>query len=190
MTWRESILVGETDLDPAGVYAVVSALGGKYRGNAYHILQMNCNSFSDDLCLALTGRRIPGWVNRIATVALALHCLLPPGWVPPLKTPTGFSEDQGVGVGAAGRQGAAPSPAGGVPMLGSEDVPLLPAGAGLGVPVALPPGPEASAAEDERARLLGAADVSRGPAGMLSADRSAAASGAILPFSLPVPQAA
>lgn len=178
MTWRESILIGETDLDPAGVYAVVSALGGKYRGNAYHILQMNCNSFSDDLAVALTGKHIPGWVNRIATLALALHCLLPPGWVPPLKTPTGHP---GEGVAAAGAVGAL-----GRPATAAGDAALA-SSAGLGVPVALPPGPEASAADDERARLLGAADAAR-TGSVLGA--GSAASGAVLPFSLPVPQVA
>lgn len=54
----------------------------------YHLLQMNCNHFSSDLCARLTGQPAPSWINRLAGIAVSLHCLLPPGWVPPLRPPT------------------------------------------------------------------------------------------------------
>ncbi|CAM9660695.1 unnamed protein product, partial [Discosporangium mesarthrocarpum] len=35
---------------------------------SYNIARHNCNHFADELCFALTGRRIPGWINRAANV--------------------------------------------------------------------------------------------------------------------------
>ena len=122
MVWRESVVIGETDLDPQEVQEVVQQLGTAYRGNAYHLLERNCNHFSDELCHKLTGHHAPPWVcvlsdiatsrhtctwhaegghacveqhldfvaqvNRLAGLAIMLHCLLPSAWVPPLSPPT------------------------------------------------------------------------------------------------------
>eukprot|EP00191_Tetraselmis_sp_GSL018_P000103 CAMPEP_0177607354 /NCGR_PEP_ID=MMETSP0419_2-20121207/17872_1 /TAXON_ID=582737 /ORGANISM="Tetraselmis sp., Strain GSL018" /LENGTH=104 /DNA_ID=CAMNT_0019101929 /DNA_START=573 /DNA_END=887 /DNA_ORIENTATION=+ len=55
-----------------------------YKGNTYHLLQRNCNHFSDELAQRLTNRKLPGWVNRLAYIAVLLHCLLPTSIVPPL----------------------------------------------------------------------------------------------------------
>lgn len=49
---------------------------------------MNCNTFSDELCFRLTGVHAPAWINRLAGIAVALHCLLPQGWLPPLRPPS------------------------------------------------------------------------------------------------------
>ena len=49
---------------------------------------MNCNHFSSDLTERLTGLAAPTWINRLASIAVSLHCLLPTGWVPPLRPPT------------------------------------------------------------------------------------------------------
>lgn len=89
---REAILVGHTTLTPTEVYELVQSMGQEYKGNKYHLLQMNCNSFSTDLCRRLTGAEPPGWVNRLVNLAVSLHCLLPPGWVPSLRPPTGFMD--------------------------------------------------------------------------------------------------
>ncbi|EFN55274.1 hypothetical protein CHLNCDRAFT_13602, partial [Chlorella variabilis] len=83
VAWREAIPVGHCDLSPAEVHAVVQQMGAQYRGNRYHLLQMNCNHFSSDLCSRLTGQEAPSWINRLASIAVSLHCLLPTGWVPP-----------------------------------------------------------------------------------------------------------
>ncbi|KAI8469547.1 MAG: PPPDE putative peptidase domain-containing protein [Monoraphidium minutum] len=90
--YRESVYMGETDLTPAQVQALVQQMGQQYRGNAYHLLQSNCNHFASDLCMQLVGRPAPTWINRLAGFAVMLHCLLPPTWVPPLVTP-GVSPD-------------------------------------------------------------------------------------------------
>ena len=60
--FRESVVVGRTQLDAAEVQELVHALGSEFRGNTYHLLERNCNHFSDELVLRLTGRRAPLWV--------------------------------------------------------------------------------------------------------------------------------
>eukprot|EP00727_Mastigamoeba_balamuthi_P004643 m51a1_g14177 hypothetical protein (221) ;mRNA; r:48432-49222 len=69
------------------VRAAISAVASRFPGRSYHILQCNCNTFSDALCLELTGRHIPGWVNRAAWFATHVSCLLPPSFAPPVAPP-------------------------------------------------------------------------------------------------------
>ncbi len=63
VVWRESVVVGETDMDAQEVQEVVQQLGNEYRGNAYHLLERNCNHFSDELAFKLTGNHAPPWVR-------------------------------------------------------------------------------------------------------------------------------
>lgn len=86
--FRESIQVGTTQMSPQRVQQVVQEMGETYKGNAYHLLQRNCNHFSNDLCQKLTGQQAPLWINRLAGMAVMLHCLIPTTWVPPLSPPT------------------------------------------------------------------------------------------------------
>ena len=81
---RETIYLGESDLTEQEVAALVQRMGQEYRGRAYHLLEKNCNHFADDFAMLVAGRRIPGWINRLAHLAISLHCLLPKNWVPPL----------------------------------------------------------------------------------------------------------
>jgi hypothetical protein len=90
---REKILVGYTNLSESQIFGVLKELGSMFRGNRYHLLQMNCNTFSSQLCHRLTGKRAPGWINRLADLAVSLNCLLPQGWLPPLRPPMGTEED-------------------------------------------------------------------------------------------------
>jgi hypothetical protein len=85
--YRESVILGETYMSKEEVHAEVAKMGKEYKGNLYHLLQRNCNHFSEDLAYRLCQGRPPSWVNRLAGLAVCLHCLLPPTWVPPLATP-------------------------------------------------------------------------------------------------------
>ena len=85
LQFRESIYIGESDLTEDEVSALIQRMGAEYRGRAYHLLEKNCNHFADDLAMMLVGQRIPGWINRLAHLAVTLHCLLPKTWVPPLS---------------------------------------------------------------------------------------------------------
>eukprot|EP01023_Acetabularia_acetabulum_P028387 TRINITY_DN26822_c1_g1_i4.p1 TRINITY_DN26822_c1_g1~~TRINITY_DN26822_c1_g1_i4.p1 ORF type:complete len:191 (-),score=16.01 TRINITY_DN26822_c1_g1_i4:181-753(-) len=86
--YRCTIKIGETELGKEAVHQMVRKMGQFYKGNKYHLLQRNCNHFSSDLCYQLTNKRTPYWVNRLAGVAVMLHCLIPHAWVPPLETPS------------------------------------------------------------------------------------------------------
>lgn len=132
-------MIGETSLGAQEVQEVVQQLGSEYKGTSYHLLERNCNHFSNELCMKLTGNPAPSWVscclahvcrcpslelrlqqyallrlqinreagvlrhrqallrlrsemllqvNRLAGMAIMLHCLLPTSWVPPLTPPT------------------------------------------------------------------------------------------------------
>jgi PPPDE putative peptidase domain len=88
VVFRTSVHVGDTPHSEEEVAEMVEELGEHYLGIDYHLLQMNCNHFSSDLCYALTGTRPPFWINRLAACVVAVHCLFPSAWLPPLNPPT------------------------------------------------------------------------------------------------------
>ncbi|KAB2053994.1 hypothetical protein ES319_A12G224600v1 [Gossypium barbadense] len=55
----------------------IEQLSQKYHGDTYHLITKNCNHFTDEVCLQLTGKPIPGWVNRLARLGSFCNCLLP-----------------------------------------------------------------------------------------------------------------
>lgn len=65
-TFRKSILIGRTDLGPKEVRSFMEKLATDYSGNTYHLITKNCNHFCNDVCIQLTGKPIPSWVNRLA----------------------------------------------------------------------------------------------------------------------------
>ncbi|KAL8150850.1 hypothetical protein V2J09_020658 [Rumex salicifolius] len=64
--FRRSILLGTTDMTRSEYRLFVEQLASKYHGDTYHLIAKNCNHFTDEVCFHLTGRHIPGWVNRLA----------------------------------------------------------------------------------------------------------------------------
>ncbi|XP_016949387.1 deubiquitinase DESI2 [Drosophila biarmipes] len=64
--FRESILLGYTHFSSADVQRIVDQLGLQFTGNSYHLTSKNCNHFSNSLVHIVCGRKIPGWVNRLA----------------------------------------------------------------------------------------------------------------------------
>lgn len=59
------MVIGETSMGAQEVQEVVQALGNEYKGTAYHLLERNCNHFSNELCLKLTGKPAPSWVSTV-----------------------------------------------------------------------------------------------------------------------------
>ena len=51
-------------MSPQQVQQAVQQMGETYKGNSYHLLQRNCNHFSNDLCVKLTGQAAPLWVSQ------------------------------------------------------------------------------------------------------------------------------
>ncbi|KAG7018383.1 DeSI-like protein [Cucurbita argyrosperma subsp. argyrosperma] len=75
--FRESILIGKTDMSEAEVRSLMEELGKDYRGNAYNLITKNCNHFCNHVCIKLTGNPIPNWVNRLARIGWICNCVLP-----------------------------------------------------------------------------------------------------------------
>ena len=65
-TFRKSILVGETEMKAKEVGSFMEELADEYQGSKYHLITRNCNHFCNDVCLKLTQKSIPSWVNRLA----------------------------------------------------------------------------------------------------------------------------
>lgn len=61
-------------------------------GTSYDLLRRNCNTFSNQLCMLLTGKNAPNWINRAASVGSAFPCLVPTEWVEPPVAPQEFAQ--------------------------------------------------------------------------------------------------
>ncbi|KAG7545422.1 PPPDE putative peptidase domain [Arabidopsis suecica] len=76
-TFRKSILVGETEMRAKEVRTFMEKLSEEYQGNKYHLITRNCNHFCNHVCLKLTQKSIPSWVNRLARLGFLCNCVLP-----------------------------------------------------------------------------------------------------------------
>nr|KJB25514.1 hypothetical protein B456_004G195500 [Gossypium raimondii] len=75
--FRRSILLGSTNLSRSEFRSLMEQLSQKYHGDTYHLIAKNCNHFTNEVCMQLTGKPIPGWVNRLAQLGSFCNCLLP-----------------------------------------------------------------------------------------------------------------
>ncbi|PUZ61917.1 hypothetical protein GQ55_4G316400 [Panicum hallii var. hallii] len=76
--FRESVLVGTTELTRAEVRALMAELAADFPGDAYNLVSRNCNHFCDAACRRLVARaRIPRWVNRLAKIGVVFTCVIP-----------------------------------------------------------------------------------------------------------------
>lgn len=124
--FRCTAIVGYTELTTAEVAETVTELGEHFHGNMYHLLERNCNSFVESLCLELTGKLPPLWVNRLARLALAANscapCILPASIRAVASTPSVPPPNAGRGAGNGAGGGGADAADGGVD---SDEMPLL-----------------------------------------------------------------
>lgn len=65
-TYRERIVLGETECTVATVNRILRELSREWPGHSYDLLSRNCNHFCDVLCERLGVPKLPGWVNRFA----------------------------------------------------------------------------------------------------------------------------
>jgi hypothetical protein len=86
-TYRSSVHLGTTNLNAAEFRSFIEQCADEYNGDTYHLIVKNCNHFSEDVCRRLTGKGIPGWVNRLARVGYMCNCLLPEGLQVPDNSP-------------------------------------------------------------------------------------------------------
>lgn len=65
-TYRESIVLGQTNCSIFKVNQILRELSREWPGHAYDLLSKNCNHFCDEFCELLGVPKLPGWVNRFA----------------------------------------------------------------------------------------------------------------------------
>ncbi|XP_011008877.1 PREDICTED: deSI-like protein At4g17486 [Populus euphratica] len=75
--YRCSILLGRITMPPSEFRTFIESAASEYHGDTYHLISKNCNHFTDDISCRLIGKRIPGWVNRLARLGALCSCLLP-----------------------------------------------------------------------------------------------------------------
>lgn len=75
--FRRSLLLGTTTMSLSDFRSYMEKLSSKYHGDTYHLIAKNCNHFTEEVCLQLTGKPIPGWINRLARLGSFCNCLLP-----------------------------------------------------------------------------------------------------------------
>ncbi|XVF34719.1 hypothetical protein REPUB_Repub18cG0083100 [Reevesia pubescens] len=75
--YRCSIPLGCINMPFSEFRAFIEGVASEYHGDTYHLISKNCNHFTDDMALRLTGKNIPGWVNRLARLGSLCSCLLP-----------------------------------------------------------------------------------------------------------------
>lgn len=75
--FRRSVLLGSTEMSCSEFRSFMEHLSAKYHGDSYNLIAKNCNHFTEEVCMRLTGKPIPGWVNRLARLGSFCHCLLP-----------------------------------------------------------------------------------------------------------------
>lgn len=75
--YRCSIPLGHVTKSPSEFREFIENVASEYHGDTYHLISKNCNHFTDDISQRLTGKSIPGWVNRLARLGAVCSCLLP-----------------------------------------------------------------------------------------------------------------
>ncbi|XP_027331375.1 deSI-like protein At4g17486 [Abrus precatorius] len=75
--FRRSLCLGQTNMNSSDFRTFIENVASEYHGDTYHLISKNCNHFTDDVSYRLTGKRIPGWVNRLARLGALCSCLLP-----------------------------------------------------------------------------------------------------------------
>ncbi|MFQ6660702.1 hypothetical protein Gotur_029118 [Gossypium turneri] len=75
--YRCSILLGCINMPFSEFRALIESVASEYHGDTYHLISKNCNHFTEDIVHRLTGKHIPGWVNRLARIGSLCSCLLP-----------------------------------------------------------------------------------------------------------------
>lgn len=82
-TFKAEILHGFTLSPQNEIDAIIHEVSNEFQGTAYNLLTKNCNHFTSHLCQRLTGRNGPGWLNRAASIGVALPCIVPRDWIEP-----------------------------------------------------------------------------------------------------------
>ena len=82
-TFRCELLQGFTLRPESEIENIIKEVSQKFLGSSYNLLSNNCNHFTSHLCEKLTGKTAPGWLNRAASIGVALPCVVPREWIAP-----------------------------------------------------------------------------------------------------------
>jgi hypothetical protein len=82
-TFKSEILHGFTVRPQDEIDAILKEASEAFQGTSYNLLNKNCNHFTQYLCEKLTGRSGPAWLNRAASIGVALPCVVPRDWIAP-----------------------------------------------------------------------------------------------------------
>ena len=91
-TWRCDILQGFTFRTQKEIDTIVKEVSDQFLGTSYNLLTNNCNHFTSALCERLTSKPAPAWLNRAASIGVALPCMVPREWVSPPDADTADGE--------------------------------------------------------------------------------------------------
>lgn len=95
-TFKCEILQGFTLASQSEIDAIIRESSEEFLGTSYNLLTKNCNHYTAYLCQKLTGRPGPGWLNRAASIGVALPCVVPREWIeaPDFETADGELLDE------------------------------------------------------------------------------------------------
>ncbi|KAL9111091.1 MAG: hypothetical protein Q9187_007975 [Circinaria calcarea] len=82
-TFRCEILQGFTLRSPEHIEDILKEASQEFQGTTYNLLSNNCNHFTSYLCERLTSKAAPSWINRAASIGVALPCVVPREWIAP-----------------------------------------------------------------------------------------------------------
>lgn len=82
-TFKCEILHGFTLATDEEIGKTIKKASEEFLGTSYNLLTKNCNHFTSYLCKKLTGQPGPAWLNRAASIGVALPCVVPRDWIEP-----------------------------------------------------------------------------------------------------------
>lgn len=91
-TFRCELLQGFTFRPDHEIESIIKEVSQKFQGTSYNLLSCNCNHFTSYLCEQLTNSAPPAWLNRAASIGVALPCVVPREWVTPPEYDTAEGE--------------------------------------------------------------------------------------------------
>ncbi|XP_063901784.1 deubiquitinase DESI2-like [Zophobas morio] len=89
LKYKMTIFLGTTTLSEDEVQELALSLACNYSARSYHLLEKNCNHFSEDFAKRLCGVDInfPIWVNKLAAYAKTVPWLIPSTHLNPPTSP-------------------------------------------------------------------------------------------------------
>ena len=82
-TFRCEMLQGFTFRPEHEIENIIKEVSAAFLGPSYNLLSNNCNHFTSHLCEKLIGKAAPNWLNRAASIGVALPCVVPRDWIAP-----------------------------------------------------------------------------------------------------------